>query len=91
MLVEKTFTTFVEPSGEGEVHEEVRGTGVRHAVGELLSCPFCIAVWVATGLAFGMLLAPRATRVVTSVLCAAAGSDYLQLAYATLRRAATSD
>ena len=85
------FTRFVEPSGEGEVHEEVRGTGLRHAVGELVSCPFCIAVWVATGLAFGMLLVPRATRVVTAVLCAVAGSDYLQLAYAVLQRAATGE
>jgi len=85
------FTRFVEASGEGEVHEEVRGTGVRHAVGELLSCPFCIAVWIATGLAFGLLLAPRVTRTITAVLSAVAGSDFLQLAYARLQQAATSD
>ncbi len=85
------FTQFVEPSGEGEVNEEVRGTGVRHAVGELVSCPFCSAVWVATGLAFGLLLAPRATRIITTVLCAVAGSDFLQLAYARLQEVATGD
>ena len=85
------FTKFVEPSGEGEVHEEVRGSGMRHAVGELLSCPFCIAVWVATGLAFGLVLAPRITRIITTMLCAVAGSDYLQLAYARLQQAAKDD
>src|SRR4051812_32799461 len=57
------FTQFKEPAGDGEVNEEVRGKGLRHAVGELLTCPFCIAQWIATGFAFGLLLAPRATRV----------------------------
>ncbi len=85
------FTTFEEPIGEGEVAEEVRGEGLRHAVGELITCPFCIAVWVATALAFGLLLLPRATRVVLAVLCAVAGSDYLQLTYAILQRAARGE
>ncbi|MEO7556137.1 MAG: DUF1360 domain-containing protein [Acidimicrobiales bacterium] len=63
------------------------GDGLRHATGELLTCPFCIGLWVATTLAFGVLLAPRATRVVAAMLCAVAGSDYLQLAYAMLQKA----
>ena len=37
------FTEFKEPAGEGEVNEEVVGHGTRHAVGELLTCPFCAA------------------------------------------------
>lgn len=81
------FTTYVEPSGEGEVHEEVRGDGVRHAAGELVTCPFCIAVWVATLLAYGLVLAPRATRLVASILTAVTASDYLQMAYAITQRA----
>ena len=43
---------------------------------------------LATGLAFGLVLAPRITRIVTTMLCAVAGSDYLQLAYARLQQAA---
>jgi hypothetical protein len=81
------FTTYVEPSGEGEVREEVRGDGLRHAAGELVTCPFCIAVWIATGLAFGLVLAPRATRLVASILTAVTASDYLQMAYAVSQRA----
>jgi hypothetical protein len=81
------FTTYVEPSGEGEVHEEVRGEGVRHAAGELVTCPFCIAVWVATLLSYGLVLAPRATRLVASILTAVTTSDYLQMAYAITQRA----
>lgn len=81
------FTRYEKPSGEGEVVEEVRGEGLRHAVGELITCPFCMAVWVATALAFVMVLAPRAGRVVLAAACAVAGSDFLQLAYAILERA----
>ena len=79
--VRMPFTRFEEPAGAGEVNESVRGRGVRHAIGELLTCPFCLAQWVATGFTFGMLLAPRATRQVASVFCAVTASDYLQLAY----------
>lgn len=35
------FTHFVEPTGEGEVKEEVVSSGLRHAAGELLPCPYC--------------------------------------------------
>jgi hypothetical protein len=86
-VVRAPFTTFDDASGEGEVHEEVRGEGLRHAIGELVSCPFCLSVWVATALAFGLVLAPRSTRFFGSILSAVAGSDFLQLAYATAQQA----
>src|SRR5688500_9204464 len=40
------FTEFEGVSGPAELQEKVVGTGVRHAVGELLTCPFCMAQWV---------------------------------------------
>lgn len=87
-VVRAPFTTYSEPSGEGEVHEEVRGQGFRHAAGELLTCPFCAGVWIATALAFGLVLLPRPTRMVASILTAVTSSDFLQLAYAIAQRAA---
>jgi hypothetical protein len=75
------FTRYEEPAGEGEVNESVRGTGVQHAVGELLTCPFCLAVWISGGLTAGLVLAPRVTRVVLTALTAVAGSDAIQLLY----------
>ena len=86
--VRMPFTRFEGPAGAGEVNESVRGKGVRHAVGELLTCPFCLAQWVATLFTFGMLLAPRATRQVASVFCAVTASDYLQFAYAAAEKKA---
>ena len=44
------FTTYRESGGPGKVMEDVRQDGqLRHAVGELVSCPLCLSVWVATG------------------------------------------
>lgn len=79
------FTRYEEPAGEGEVNESVPGQGLRHAVGELVTCPFCIGVWIATAMAFGLHLAPRTTRWAAGVLCAVAGSDYLQFAFTAVR------
>jgi hypothetical protein len=70
------------------VAEEVRGKGIRHAVGELITCPFCTSQWVATAYAAGLVFAPRATRLAGTTMTAVAGSDWLQLAYARLQRSA---
>jgi hypothetical protein len=76
------FTRFSGPTGESELAEEVRGSGVKHAVGELITCPFCLAQWIATSFVFGLVFAPRATRLTAMTMTAVAGSDFLQLAYA---------
>ena len=76
------FTRFEGTSGPAELAEEVRGKGRRKTLGELVSCPFCLGMWVSTGFAAGHVFAPRATRLAAATLAALAGSDFLQLAYA---------
>ena len=82
------FTRYKEPGGPAEVMEEVRGKGVKHAVGELVTCPFCLSPWIATALTGGLVVAPRFTRAVTAVFSAVAVSDHLQLFYAERQKAA---
>src|SRR5205085_6857823 len=72
------FTRFAGTSGPAELKEDVRGTGPRQAIGELITCPFCVSQWVATTSTFGLLLAPRATRVALSTFTALTGADFLQ-------------
>lgn len=85
------FTRYKGTSGPSELAEEVRGeNGPRHAVGELISCPFCIAQWVATAYAAGMTFAPEAARLAGATMTAVAGADWLQLAYAKLQQVAGS-
>jgi hypothetical protein len=87
------FTRYSEPGGAAEVNEEVRdqGSGLRHSIGELITCPFCLAVWVATGLTGGLVLAPRLTRLTATALTATAVSDFLQMAYSMAKEAAEGD
>ena len=56
--------------------------------GELLSCPFCLAQWIATGFVTGLVVAPRATRVVAATFSVVALADFLQMAYAMAGNAA---
>src|SRR5919206_2243259 len=87
------FTRYAEPGGAAEVNEVVRdeGSSVRHAIGELLTCPFCLAMWVATGLTGGLVLAPRLTRLAATALTATAASDFLQMAYDVAKKAAEGE
>ncbi|MFF8973890.1 DUF1360 domain-containing protein [Streptomyces sp. NPDC014995] len=64
-----------------EVMDEPRGTGVRRAVGDLVSCPFCVSVWVAGTLVGAYAWTPRATRLVCAGLGAVTLSDWLQYAW----------
>ena len=76
------FTRFEGRSGHAEVAEAIREHGgVKHAVGELLTCPFCLAQWVGTGLVLGYVTAPRATRLAALTMTMVAGSDILQFLY----------
>jgi Protein of unknown function (DUF1360) len=54
------FTHYLGIGGPAEVNEDGRQAGqLRHSMGELLTCPFCFDMWVATGFAIGLIFAPR--------------------------------
>jgi hypothetical protein len=59
-------------------------------MGELLTCPFCLDMWVATGFVIGLVFAPRFTRLVAGTFTALAGADFLQLGYAIAQQWAES-
>ena len=71
------FVRYQRDAGPGEVEEEARGEGARRAVGELLVCPYCVGVWIATALGFGLARQPRRTRFLLNVGTALAISDFL--------------
>src|SRR4051794_635082 len=55
-----------------------RGRGLRRVVGELVPCPRCVGAWSALGIVGLRLAAPDSGRIVTNVLAASAGNDWLQ-------------
>jgi hypothetical protein len=79
--VRAPFTEFDSGGGPGEVSESARGRGLRRAVGELVICPYCLGLWLATAFAAGLVVTPRPTRWAAGVLAAAFGADVLQIAY----------
>ena len=82
------FTRYKETGGPAEVMEEVRSTsGLRHSIGELITCPFCLDIWVATGFTIGLVFAPRLTRLIVTTLSAVTGADFLHLLYAKAQEA----
>jgi hypothetical protein len=60
--------------------------GAQKTVGELVTCPFCTGIWVATGLTAGPIYLPRTTRIAMGTLTALAGADILQLVHAWLEK-----
>jgi hypothetical protein len=77
------FARYKDTGGPAEVMEEVRFQGgLRHSVGELITCPFCLDVWIATGFTIGLVFAPRLTRLIATALTAVTGADFLHLLYA---------
>jgi hypothetical protein len=82
------FTRFDKPGKGTEVLDTPVGTGMQRAVGELVSCPFCISQWVGTALAGGYLLAPDATRFIATGLTAITISDVLQYGHTMLQEKA---
>ena len=68
-------------AGENVVAE---GTGVRKAIGELVSCPICVGTWVASALVYGLRIAPGPTRLVAAILGVSGLAEMFNAATETL-------
>lgn len=68
------------PSGE----RRPKGTRLRYAVGELLSCSRCVGAWSSLALVGLRLTRPREARVMAAVLGASAVNDFLQTGFTRL-------
>ena len=84
------FTELREKESPKEVNEKPRGEGLRRSVGELLTCKFCLSVWVASLFTYGLVLAPRLTRLVAALFSVVTVSDYLHQAYKALMKVASN-
>ena len=58
---------------------------MRSALGELVTCPHCIGLWVASGLTYSLVVFPRQTRLVTTIFGAQAVADFLNAGFVRLR------
>lgn len=73
------------PVTRDEGASEPEPQGWPRALGELVSCPHCVGLWIAAGFSYGLVLFPRETRFVTSLLGAQAIADFLNAGYVKTR------
>ena len=85
-ILRAPFVSYIRGCGAGEVEEEPRGRGFQRGIGHLISCPYCMAPWCATALTFGLLFAPRVTRLFAGILVSVTASDFLHRAYARMKQ-----
>ncbi|UGS35761.1 DUF1360 domain-containing protein [Capillimicrobium parvum] len=67
-----------------EPSREPKGSGLRYAIGELLTCTRCLGAWSSLGLVALRVARPRESRVVTAVLATSAVNDWLQSGFTLL-------
>jgi hypothetical protein len=75
------FTELEGKGGPAELEERSRGEGFRKVVGELLTCPFCLSLWIVAAFSLGLLFAPRLSRFLAAIFSAMGIADFLQVAY----------
>jgi len=73
------------PVTRDEEASEPEREGAARALGELVTCPYCVGVWTAAGLSCALVLLPRETRLVTTVFSAQAVADFLNAVFVKLR------
>ena len=82
------FTELQEKESPKSLDEKPRGKGLRRSVGELLTCQFCLGMWVASLFTYGLVLAPRVTRLIATVFTVVTISDHLHQTYKALTKRA---
>jgi Protein of unknown function (DUF1360) len=86
LVAKDPVTTFVRaPVTEDPDATEPKREGAARALGELLTCPHCIGLWVASGFAYSLVLFPRQTRLVTTIFGAQAVADFLNAGFTRLK------
>ena len=75
MTTERVTEPLREPFLAGATDPNV--SGVRRALGELVTCPYCSSSWMTLALSTAFVAAPVATRVVTSMFTVMTIADFL--------------
>jgi hypothetical protein len=73
---------FVEETPDGE--RRPKGSRMRYAVGELLTCTRCAGAWASLALVGLRVTRPREARIITALLGASAVNDFLHAGFAWL-------
>ncbi len=72
-------STVPDESGAGETTVP-EGSGVRAALGELITCPVCNGTWIAAAFVYGLRVAPKPARILLAIMSTAGANELLDAA-----------
>ena len=72
---------FVDENAE---RQQPKGSRIRRAVGELVTCTRCVGTWSALAVVGLRVMKPEAGRTVTTVLASSAANDWMQAGFKLL-------
>ena len=78
------FTELEEVKSPTNVQEKPRDRGLQRSLGELLTCRFCLGMWISAFFAYGLVLFPATTRLVGAIFTMLTVSDHLHQIYKAL-------
>jgi hypothetical protein len=73
------------PVTRDEEATEPKPQGLERAIGELVTCPYCIGLWIAAGFSCALVVLPRQTRFATTIFGAQAVADFLNAGFVRLQ------
>jgi Protein of unknown function (DUF1360) len=86
LIAKDPVASFVRaPVTEDPEATEPKIEGAARVLGELVTCPYCIGLWIASGFAYSLVLFPRQTRLVTTIFGGQALADFLNAGFVRLR------
>lgn len=85
-VVRAPVTELQEVESPTALDEEPRGEGLQKALGTLLTCHFCLGMWVAAFLSYGLVLFPRVTRFVSGIFTILTFADVLHQTYKAITK-----
>ena len=79
------FSRHKEDLGYCEVNEEARREGIRRALGELLTCNYCMDMWVGLGVLASLRKFPEESRVAMRLFSSVAIANFMHVLYEAIR------
>lgn len=86
LITQEDVTAFVRaPVTEDPEGQQPKSHGMGRVLGELVTCPYCIGLWITASLACAQVLYPRETRFFTSIFGTYAVTDFLHAGFVRLK------
>ena len=86
VIAKEEITTFVRaPVTEDAEAQEPKREGAARVLGELVTCPYCIGLWISSALSFSLVRFPRETRFATAIFGAYGLADFFHAGFVRLR------